>query len=337
MARIFILALFIFCSLRAASQGLPGYVLTLQGDTLRGIVRESAQQRRISLFVPLQPTQKFTAADIHGYGLLHNAPVLSYPVQRISGRREQQFALPKQMGAVKLYSFADELGLLLQPAGTDTLYELADTNLQLLLHRHLGQCSALNFTDPSFQRKLYTETRVRQIVAQYNRCVNPHQVVAPIKRTFWRHGLMAHTALLRLRQDADTRFNETSLTSSALQVGLAWTSLRASGFQSALVVSYLRLFAADPKVGYLERGGLLNGGLQLQQRIGKPFGLNGFVGGGISLGLSGGTYAGPCYQAQAGLLLPVGHRHEIQLAGVYQRYTDVNGLGAQLAYTLFQR
>jgi hypothetical protein len=339
MLRLYFTTLLTLFGIAALGQGLPGYIVTLKGDTLRGIVRESGQQSGVSLFVPHQPERRFTAAEVRGYGLLHRSLVQSYPVKRAIGQLAYAFALPEQEGTVSLFSFADEFGLLLRPTKNDTLYELTASNWHLMLHRNLGQCQAIDFTSAGFLSKPYTESRVQQYVAQYNKCVEPSWRPTANHSSVWWPGITAYTSRFNARRDSEPASNQPQQpTGSGWQAGLDWTTLRASGLQTSLGISYayLRLPTSDYAGQRSFTSPLLTAGINLSQRIAKPNGFGAVVGGGMRLGYSAGI-VGLVYQAKVGGLLPFGRRQEVELAGTFQRFTDVNCVGLQAAYTLYKK
>ncbi|TGD79732.1 hypothetical protein [Hymenobacter wooponensis] len=337
--RLYFTVLLTLFNIAAFSQGLPGYIVTLRGDTLRGIVRESSQQSSISLFIPHQQERKFTAAEVRGYGLLHNALVQSYAVKRASGQLTYAFVLPEQEGIISVYSFADEFGLLLKPTKNDTLYELTASNWHLMLHRYLGQCQAMDFTSADFLSKPYTDFRAQQYIAQYNKCVEPSWRPTANHRSVWWPGITAYTSRFSASRDSENSSNQLQQpVGSGWQVGLDWTTLRASGLQTSLGVSYtyLRLPTSEYAGQRFFTTPLLAAGINLSQRIAKPNGLGAVVGGGLRLGYSEGVVA-MVYQAKVGGLLPFGRRQEVELAGTFQRFMDVNCIGLQAAYTLFKK
>lgn len=331
MLRLYLITILTLFSIATLGQGLPGYVVTLKGDTLKGIVRESAQQASISLHIPHQPEQKFTAQEVRGYGLLHNSLIRSHPVKRANDQLTYEFVLPEQEGVIGLYSFADGFGLLLRPAETDTLYELQASNWHLLLHRYLGQCQTLDFSTDGFLSQSYTEPRVQQFVAQYNECVEPNWRPTANHRSVWWPGITGYVSQFSARQEAEP-------TGSGWQAGIDWTALRASGFQTTLGVSYSRLLltTSDYAGRHSFRAPLVAAGINLSQRIAKPNGPGMVVGGGMRLGYSTGTVA-LLYQAKVGGVVPFGHRQEIELAGTFQRFLDVNCIGLQAGYTLYKK
>ena len=221
------------------AQGLPGYVLTLSGDTLRGTLTEARQRRQVHLLGTDGQLRKFDPAQIHGYGLRDHPPIKSAIVRQASGGTAHYFVIPRLLGPASLYAFDNEKGLLLQPAA-DTLYELSAYNWHLLLNRYLSGCPTLSMSDDEVLNTPFEEWRIIQLLTRYNRCQTPRWQPTPgIRNSVFRRGLGLEASLGNLQND---RFysNQPSHGTSQ-QLVLALSFLRASGLQSDLGLGYTRL------------------------------------------------------------------------------------------------
>ncbi|UYZ63611.1 hypothetical protein [Hymenobacter weizhouensis] len=158
----------------AAAQGLPGYVVSLSGDTLRGFVAETDAQRIAFYAQAGAPPQFFRPAQARAYGIGRQTVYTSRLARLKSGRDSLRFVRPLLLGPASLYNASsDSARLLLQAPASDTLYELTAFNWNLLFNRHLRSCEYLDFSDPSILSRRFEQRSLRLLLTQYNRCVQP--------------------------------------------------------------------------------------------------------------------------------------------------------------------
>lgn len=376
MPRLYFLLFFLVTSITAQAQGLPGYVLTLTGDTLRGTVVEQQNVQRIALYTAgSKVPQQFRPSQVSGYGLRNQPAIRPRVVHLASGADSVYFVVPLQVGTASVYSYSDETGLLLLPPGTDTLQELMATNWHILVNRYLRGCPTL---DPSNNRILqlsFTERNVRQVLMEYNQCLDPQwkpgvNNTSPT-RSVWRSGLGVRVTPLYsfYREKGDIQ----SANGQGYQIGLEWVNVRANGLQTTLSGSYFYLsektpiyrddFPESAYVQYLNRYKLLDIAITVGKRFGRPSRPSFLLGMGV-----GGTYnlnsefetkqhlTNPAslqttgvYQesggvrmhvgVNAGTIVPLGTHHEVRVAAAYQHYifARMHTVGLQLAYTWFRK
>ncbi|NVO84364.1 hypothetical protein [Hymenobacter terrestris] len=352
------LLLMLLAASGARAQGLPGYVLTLGGDTLHGTLAELPQQRQVHLLGPDGQLQQFDPTQIQGYGLRGQALVASAVVRLAEGGTARYFVLPRLLGPAALYAFANETGLLLQPPSpaADTLYELNAYNWHLLFNSYLAGCPDLNLSEEQVLRLLFEERYVGQLLSRYNRCVAPGwQPAAGILRSTYRHGLglEADFSLVRIGNASFEKLSQ----GTSQRVALAWNLMRASGLQTDLGLGYTHLaYRSDfrtedtsgsaPPTEEQERGQFhfLTGLARISQRLGKPgrpgllmgleLGFNYRVhnntqiyrrprGGGPTVLREQYSESGnvtPHLAVSVGMALPLPPRQEVRLSAFYQRY-----------------
>lgn len=372
MIRFYALALLLLGSFTSLAQGVPGYVITSKGDSLVGIVAEKGSDA--VLFYPKGggPAQTMRAAQVKGYGLAGQILIRSQRVQLASGVDSARFVLPLQLGKASLYSFADESGLLLLPPNANTLYELTATNWRVLFNQYLHDCPTLDYSSWDIANTSFTEPHIRRMVSRYGQCVDPNwKSSAPVTRGGqWRQGVGVRASIFRIR--ATDQVSPGNIYSG----GVEWTAVRASGMQVSLVGAYSHFpqqtsffssfnangIATDAQ--YITRQSTLSTALSFGHRAGRPQHLNLVLGGGIGLHyqlqastqyrerLAGtnnpyqttGTqyYSGelaPYLEVNAGVLRPLGNRHEVRFLATYQFYAlgEVGLWGAQVAYVLFRK
>jgi hypothetical protein len=238
MIRFYLFLTCLFLSITAAAQGLPGYVLTLRGDTLRGAIQEKTDGRILLYSRPGQAPQVFRAQQLRGYGVGHNALVRSFVIRLSTGADSSRFVLPVLNGPVELYSFTDNSGQLLRPAATDTLYELTAANWHLLFHRFLAGCPTIQQTDPMLMALRFTPSNVDRVVSQYNKCVDERWRRLPAAYSAGSmHGGAVRTSgyyrYLGTGEGTDPHFQ-----GGGVQIGAEWTTVRSSGLQTGIQVNY---------------------------------------------------------------------------------------------------
>ncbi|WP_303311950.1 hypothetical protein [Hymenobacter sp. BT730] len=370
MLRFYSLLLLIFCSLSTYAQGLPGYVITLKGDTLRGDLAEKGNLR-IYLYSPSgnQP-QIFQADQVLGYGLQGRHPIPSRKVKMASGNVATRFVLLQQAGPASLYSFANDFGMLLLPAATDTLYELNATNWHVVINKHLRACPTLEHTSSKMLELPFTEANVQKVLTQYNQCIEPNWKPRQLSnKSAWKQAVGVSTTAFPLEEEG---FYGQKSSGWGGQFGVEWMAFRASGLQTKVKLDYTALFESTTPYQVRSNGGT---SLDIEERvrarlqflsatllIGKQMGPsrrpNFIVGGGtgidfISLGkveteqralgstasfkiVSTSNNPGELrfhLDAYAGVSIPLSPRQEVRLNAVYRYYMPDFGLpGIQLGY-----
>ncbi|UOQ77841.1 hypothetical protein MUN84_04065 [Hymenobacter sp. 5516J-16] len=370
----FLFSLF-FVTASAHGQGLPGYVLTLTGDTLLGTVVEQQNEQQIALYTSRSRVpQLFQARQVRGYGLRNQPAILPRVVHLASGVDSVYFVLPLQVGSASVYSYSDETGLLLLSPGADTLQELTATNWHVLVNRYLRGCATF---DPSSNRILqlsFTERNVRQVLMEFNQCMNPQWrpgTSTNPRSSVWRSGLGLRMMPLysRYRGKGDGQ----SANGQGYQLGLEWVNVRANGLQTTLSGSYFYLSDktsvyryAFPEAAYrqdINRYKLLDINVTAGKRFGRPSRPA------LLLGIgTGGTYnlnsetevkqhltnpaslqTSDVHQESGGAkihvgfttgtIVPIGTHHEMRMAATYQHYilSGLHIIGLQLGYTWFRK
>lgn len=233
----------------AKSQGLPGYIITLQGDSVTGSIREKKHQ--VLLLYPSAggARQYFRASQVQGYGLLDRSAIRSRVVRLAAGADSTFFVLPIELGPVSLFSYVSETGLLLRPSASDTLQELTSANWQLLFNRYLRGCATLNPASNEVLDMRFTTDNVRLLLSRYNYCSSTtRKANRPSMASPWRYGLglQAGAVSITLRsKDILTNKKSVEATGWAKQAGIEWTAIRASGLQVGLGVGYKQLAFHD--------------------------------------------------------------------------------------------
>lgn len=373
MKHLYLLLFFVFTSLVTTAQGLPGYVITLSGDTLRGTVAEKKGQRLILYSAGSQSAQQFSPAQVRGYGLRGKASIDSRVVRTAAGRDFSCFVLPQHLGTASLYSYASEDGFLLLPPGRDTLQELSATNWHLLFNRYLRGCPTLDPSSPSVLTLSFTEAHLVRTLAQYNRCLDPQwRAVAPAGRPAWVSGMGLHAMASYLVSNNGTALKR----SSSQQFSLEYVGVRASGLQVGARAGFTR-FDQTTRTGitpfsppqteeqYRYKVNLLTSAISMGHRLGRAERPNLYLGMGVGFSylVSGTTetrrrpVGGSTltlvgneedyvegigvihYEATAGVVLPLRPSQELRVAAVYQYYVlaELSSIGAQLSYYLFRR
>lgn len=233
----------------AKGQGLPGYIITLQGDSIAGSIREKKHQMLLLYPSTGGARQHFRAEQVQGYGLLDRPAIRSRVVRLASGADSTFFVLPIELGQVSLFSYVNETGLLLLPSASDTLQELTSANWQLLSNRYLRGCATLNPASNKVLDMRFTTDNVRLLLSRYNYCSSTtRKVNRPSTASPWRYGLGlqagAVSSTLRSR-DIPTNKKSVEATGWAKQAAVEWTAVRASGLQVGLGVGYKQLAFHD--------------------------------------------------------------------------------------------
>ncbi|UOQ71688.1 hypothetical protein [Hymenobacter cellulosilyticus] len=180
MKHFYTTALLLGLAVATQAQGLPGYVLTLSGDSLRGTLIET-DHRQIALYRPTDslPTT-FRAAQVRGYRVGQRPALLSRVVRLASGADSVRFTFPLRTGTVGLYSSSGN-DLLLRPAAQDTLFELTPQNWHLLFHRYLSRCAGLQQTSDQELSKPFYQAEIQRQIEVYNQCASSSQPERAVK------------------------------------------------------------------------------------------------------------------------------------------------------------
>ncbi|TGE18616.1 hypothetical protein [Hymenobacter elongatus] len=173
MKKLFLLLLVLGTLTHARAQGLPGYVITLAGDTLWGTIVEKSQQR-VVLYRAKQPTIIYRPSHLRGYGVGRQEAFRSRVVRLSSGVDSVRIVRLVQQGQVSLYSSGTDA--LLQPAGQDELYELTPLNWHLLFHRYLSGCAKLPVSSPEALQVPFSREEIERQVVVYNNCIPTNRV-----------------------------------------------------------------------------------------------------------------------------------------------------------------
>ncbi|WP_157547517.1 hypothetical protein [Hymenobacter sp. DG25A] len=372
MIRFYGFILTLFCSLSAYGQGLPGYIITMQGDTIRGDVAEKSGQR-LYLYTSSENQPKILEADqVLGYGLEGNVPIFSRRVRMGSGSIVSCFVLPQQIGPASLYSFANDFGMLLLPAATDTLYELTATNWHVVLNKYLRACPTLQHTSSEILALSFSEANMQKVLTQYNQCIEPDwKPQYQSNKSAWKQAIGVSTNALRVPLGEEGFYGQKP-SGWGGQFGVEWLAFRASGLQTIVKLDYSALFESTPPYQVISNGGtsidieerlrarlqFLSATLLIGKQIWPARRPNLIVGGGtgidlISLGeveteqralgstasfkvVSTSNNPGELrfhLDAYAGVSIPLSPRREVRLNAVYRHYIPDFGLpGIQLAY-----
>ncbi|MCB2377416.1 hypothetical protein LGH70_07480 [Hymenobacter sp. BT635] len=368
MVRFYWLLCLLFVGKIGWAQGLPGYVLTTVGDTLRGDVVEKSGQRVHFYPAGDEPVQHYRPSQLRGYGLRNHAPILSKVVQLATGADSARFVLLQTAGPASLYSFANDQGLLLG-MGTDTLYELTAVNWHVVLNRHLRACASLRHTAPELMALPFSEADIRRVLVRYNTCVEPQWQSRPhVNYSGWRKAVGVHLGMLRTGERS--LFDQESYIQTR-QAGLEWGGIRASGLQSGIQLGYVNITGRTravqvqgPNKMLLEerqiyRSHTISPALTVGKRFGRMRRPNFYLGGGLGLALNihdtretqqraagsntdfqrvsttGNAGVGELYATvSTGVLLTLPSDREVRLNAMYQRFliSDITLLGVQLAY-----
>lgn len=371
MVRFYSILICLLSYLTSSGQGLPGSVITLQGDTLRGMVVEKSGQQRVQLYTePRSQPRTFSPDQLRGYSVRRGFLIRSAVVRQATDSVAACFVVARQLGRASVYAYADETGLLLQPSETDTLYELTKFNWHLLLNRHLSGCPSLDFSNGRILDITFTDPHVLQLVARYNVCLEPTWQAGTLPRqSIWTKGIGVRAGYAHVFRKA-TEDNQ-AVSGSGRYVGAEWVGLRASGLQASISGTYTDLTAHTPYYSlWLGRAMLqqekvrtqmLSVGGSIGKRIGQPRRPGLFVGFGMSFDyqlqqlsetweqqagsgdpIRTGTFRtsgnlSMHLDALAGVVAPVGPRQDIRLLAVYQHYiVDMpRTIGVQAVYSFF--
>lgn len=370
MLRVRFLCVLLLSSFSGISQGIPGYVVTLAGDTLRGVVVEKPEER-LEFYAPAAgPAKVFEASQLRGYGLQGQPLVASRLVKQANQQTAVRFVLPSTLGPASLYTLTTESQLLLQPTATaDTLYELTATNWHLLFNRHLTGCPSVSQSSQKLLDMPFTATNVKQVVYQYNRCVQPAwQPVNPAKQANWLRGYSLKLNSL-YAYEKGVGFRGEKVRGGGPAVAIEWTAVKSSGLLVGLQAEYgfvqLRStpfkLAPSSTVEYRsqERTGILSGTLALGHRFGHSNNTGFYLMGGLgptvlphgsretqqraagdkdfqkddrpSSNSVGFTWH---FEARIGAYLPLANGHQLLMGLVGRRFNggSIRFLGAQIGY-----
>ena len=244
MTRFYLLVSALLSSAPVTAQSLSGYVVTTDGDTLRGNVREKSDgSLRLS---GAGQTRIYTAAQLRGYGLGHGPVTRSRPVQLADGSADFLFVVPLVEGPISLYTRANDRGLLLRHR-SDTLLELTASNWHLAFNRYLHDCPAL---DPAGREQLtlpFSTDNLKKLVTRYNQCVQPDWKPRKLPRaSVWQRYHGAYGGVVAVRHTpGETPLPEPGYAGTGYQAGLEWSWRRASGLQTSTQLDYTHIVASS--------------------------------------------------------------------------------------------
>lgn len=368
MLRFYTILIFLVGSLTSQAQGLPGYLITLAGDTIPGSVAD-ATSHLLFYDQPNGEGRKVWPKQVRGYGLRGRTAVRSRPVRLATGADSMRFVRPVQVGKASLYSYTHDTGLLLLPPASDTLYELTAANWRVLFNRHLHDCPTMDYTSWQMAQLPFTDKNIRHTIIHYSQCLGPEgQPEAEPQPGIWRHGLGVRTGAYFGGQQ------ENSPKGRGYLAGLEWTAVRASGWQMSLLGAYSPYTMQAESYSFISNRGTntdvqnvvrhhwLMLDLSFGQRIGRPNNPNLYLGG--SVGAFYGLAQSEEYQERptgsnapfqtmytqtstgglapylalsGGVIWPISSHHEVRVLATYQHFlpTTLGMIGGQAAYTLF--
>ncbi|UYZ59597.1 hypothetical protein [Hymenobacter latericus] len=365
MIRLYTLISLVLLPIAALAQGLPGYVLKLSGDTVRGTITERRGQVYLRQANAATP-QRVGPSQVKAYAVGANAPIHSSVVRLASGADSVWFVLPQLIGPASLYMDASQSGMLLRPAANDTLYELSPSNWHVLFNRYLTGCATLKQTDARVLELPYSPENVRRVLTEYNTCVDREwRLRQPSVSSAWQEGFAVRaTGLFGL-------LGNKGQTNLLPQVGFEWTGLRASGLYASLQLDYSYLsaysgvtrttnnFNAPVEQREYSRAGMAAATTALGKRWGQPQRVGLHAGAGMGLSFMAHQFnevqqrpagsAGPFRVAEsyhggrgvaahldltAGVHLPLGAQRELRLQGWYRNLllTGLSFAGVQVGY-----
>ncbi|MBG8551973.1 hypothetical protein [Hymenobacter guriensis] len=350
------------------AQGLPGYVVTLAGDTLRGTVAEKRAEQLEFYADAAGPAQVFQASQLRGYGLQGQPLIASRLVKHADHSTTVHFVLPSSIGPASLYTLVEKAQLLLQPtASADTLYELTATNWHLLFNRHLTQCPAVSQSSQRVLDMPFSDTNVKQLIYQYNLCVQPAwKPTSTAKPANWQRGYTLKLAGFYVYEKGLGPYGEKFRGASGT-LAMEWTAVRASGFLVGFQVEYGLVqvrstpykLAPSSEIEFREQEqtNMLSGTLALGHRFGRSDKAGFYLMGGLgptallhdrtetqervtgakdfqtSYSNSSNAFTWH-FEARAGAYIPLPNGKQLQLGLVGRRFNggDIRFIGIQTGY-----
>ncbi|MCR5886738.1 hypothetical protein LRS06_02900 [Hymenobacter sp. J193] len=370
MWRISILCTLLLSSFSSMAQGLPGYVVTLSGDTLRGTVAEKRAEQVEFYADGAGPAQVFQASQLRGYGLQGQPLIASRLVKQADQQTVARFVLPTLPGPASLFTLTEQPQLLLQPTpAADTLYELTASNWHLLLNRHLKECAGLSQTSPKVLNMSFSTMNVRQRIYQYNSCVQPQwKADTRASKAAWQRGYSAKAGVFYCRDGQRGAYGQ-NLRGVVGTTAVEWTAIRASGLLFGLQAKYgfAQLWSApfqpvtNPSVEerFQTKSGMVSGTLLTGQRFGRFDKTSLFVAGGFgptailheriisqlrprgeddfqTVASRRNSYIRYTwhYELQAGVYIPVTAQRQLQLSVVGRHFSGaaIDFIGTQVGY-----
>jgi hypothetical protein len=175
------------CTVFAQKGALPGYVVTLQNDTLRGTLADKggfANSTSVG-FTDGRTGQarEYLPGDIAGYTI---EPDQAYVSQDLSGSfvGKQVFARRVVKGYASLYTTVPQAGspvYIVEKSGQPPL-PLAQRTYFGLLKYTFSDCAALKFETSARKVMSYSEKSLQNVVSRYNECITPGQTQTSHRR-----------------------------------------------------------------------------------------------------------------------------------------------------------
>jgi opacity protein-like surface antigen len=168
-----------------AQSAQPDFVVTANGDTLRGRIRQVGKEfGPIRLYRPGQEPAVYGPSEARSFGSARGSEGESHTVGK---QGKPQFVVPLVKGYVSLFTGENEKRekrYYLQVPDSAYVIEVALVTNQLTLARNLPGCPKLVFGSMELQRRYrYTNTGLSALVMAYNQCRQPQQPTTVVKRS----------------------------------------------------------------------------------------------------------------------------------------------------------
>lgn len=168
-----------------AQKSQHDYLVKATGDTVRGRIQQVGKHyTKVRLYQNGAAPVEFSAADATSYG----SPAGIMGVSRQVGTHgPRQFVTPLVTGYVSVFSGENaqqDKRFYLQQADSAYVVEVSPLTAQLTYARQLPGCPALEFGSNKIQDQYrYNAAGVSALVMAYNRCRQPQQPTAVVKRS----------------------------------------------------------------------------------------------------------------------------------------------------------
>lgn len=185
----------------AQKKAIPGYIITLQKDTLAGKVVDQgdfANSQSVQ-FLDDQTGQVrvYSPEEIKGYGI---EPDQFYVAQDLTASAVSKKLFSRQIvkGYTNLYVALPKAGspvYVLQKDGGDLL-PLDQKHFFGLLNYTLSDCPTIKFDRNAQRTSSYSEAALRKLISRYNQCIRPQSDQKSHRRKFrLNYGVMAGIAV----------------------------------------------------------------------------------------------------------------------------------------------
>jgi hypothetical protein len=162
-----------------STKQLPAYVVTLQGDTLRGSVQKTAEwrhQSQIQFSAATGPVKEYAPSDIRAF-CIEDKLYYTARLTKVEGEEKTYFLREVVRGPVSLHEGYDgqrkPIFFLEKDNKTTAVVErYLVATLKLLL----PDCPQLVFDDEAYRRRIYkyNSGSLAETVMKYNQCVTPN-------------------------------------------------------------------------------------------------------------------------------------------------------------------